>query len=263
VAVPPYVRNGWKSGHPLESLYKFLTTSSGMTGICKTARALSVSLVVFATPGPGVTAVPLPEAPLPSGVSPSNDEKVPGLYAESSYGLIAVIAEVERLEEDCAARGTPARIDGRELLWKGQRRLYRSRSTIADHDERPTVTSDKASCKARVTLVRSFKVMPATGENLERAGWSGERPSCGYRNRKCREGIFAQVKARCVDLGDGLVGSTTCYSIQDDLSRDLQLGGSNYTDDGSGPDNSWGFDLVLPNALIDPAVFRDAAGLPK
>lgn len=247
----------------LASLRKSLSIRDAMTGIGKAVTVSLVFLAFVATPALCVTASRPSEAPLPSGVTPSTENKVRGLYAESSYSLLSVNADVERLEEDCAARGSPARIDGRELLQNGRRRLYRSTSTIADYDERPSITTDTASCTARIALVKSVKVVPATRENLRSAGWFREHPSCSIRFRRCREGTYAGVKARCVDLGDGLVGSTSCYSIQNDFSRDLELGGSNYTDDGSGPDNSWGFDLVIPKTLIDPVVFRDDKSLPK
>src|SRR6478609_8475083 len=135
-------------------------------------------LVIVVAPALAGSANGLREAPLPSGVNPSPDEKVRGLYAESSYGRTDIIAEVARLEKDCAARGTPAQIDGRDVIWKGQRRLYRTRDTIADYNDIPTIKSNSASCKALVTLVRSVRVLPSTPENLQRAGWLNEIPPC-------------------------------------------------------------------------------------
>ncbi|PSJ36492.1 hypothetical protein [Allosphingosinicella deserti] len=181
-----------------------------------------------------------------------------GLYAESRYGLTDVIAAVEQLEAECTARGVSAHVDGRDLLWKGVQRLYRSPTSVANYYERPTFRSDRTRCTGHVSLVRQATILPATAENLEKMGWSYERPTCPTGRRsltRCNESSFADVQAICVDFGDGFVGWISCYSVQDDLSRNLRLGGSNYTDDGSGPNNSWGFDVVLPDVLIDPAVF--------
>jgi len=239
---------------------------SEMALLRKTLPAAVALLALVAATALAGAANGLSEAPLPSGVSPSHDEKVRGLYAESTYyGRTDVIAEVARLEEDCTAHGTTAQIDGRDALWRGQRRLYRSRTAIADYADTPTIRVDSASCKALVTLARSVEVMPATPENLQKVGWLDEIPPCstGRFRRRCRDDIVAQVEARCIDLGDGFVGSVLCYSTQNDLSRNLELGGSSYTDDGSVPDNSWGFRLVLPDTLIDPAVFREADAHPN
>lgn len=106
--------------------------------------------------------------------------------------------------------------------------------------------------------MRSVKVTPASKDHLIAAGWLEQRPQCARGRsimRRCTDDVVAGVHATCINLGDGLVGSSLCYSTQDDLSRDLSVGGSNYTDDGSGPDNTWGLDRVIPNALIDPVVF--------
>ena len=225
---------------------------------------LAGMFAALATPGTGATARPLREAPLPGGIAPSTREKISGLYAESLYGRTDVIAAVEQLEEACAARGLSARVEGRDLLWKGRQRLYRSPTSVANYDDQPTLTSDKTSCTGQVRLVRQATILPATAGNLEKMGWLNERPTCPGGPRRlgrCNETGFAGLQAMCIDLGDGFVGSTLCYSIQDDLSRNLRLGGSNYTDDGSGPDNSWGFDVVLPDVLMDPAVF-DVASVP-
>ena len=225
---------------------------------------LAGMVALVAAPGVNATASPLREAPLPGGGRPSTREKGSGLYAESLYGRTDVIAAVEQLEEECTARGVSARVAGRDLLWKGTQRLYRTRTSVANYDEQPTFTSDTTSCSGQVSLVRQATILPATPDNLEKLGWLNERPACPSGSRwlrRCSETTVAEVKAICVDLGDGLVGSTLCYSIQDDLSRNLRLGGSNYSDDGSGPDNSWGFDVVRPDVLIDPAVFDVAHSL--
>ena len=51
------------------------------------------------------------------------------------------------------------------------------------------------------------------------------------------------------------MGATICYSLQDDLSKNLIVARSTYTDDGSRPNTEWALDLILTDALIDPAVF--------
>jgi hypothetical protein len=83
--------------------------------------------------------------------------------------------------------------------------------------------------------------------------------------QRCSTPKIAGVKARCVDLGDGLVGSTLCYSVQDDLSKHLIVARSRYTDVPSSPDTDtqWALHKVVTDALIDPAVFADAATPPR
>lgn len=198
---------------------------------------------------------PIPTAPLPEGLAPSGEAKVRGLYAESKFGRIDVNQALEQLESDCASQGTKAKIEGRDLQWSGKRRLYRSRDSIAVFEDAPTIKADPKTCTARISLLRSVRVTDASRDSLLAAGWIREHPKCGRFIPRCSPEVVAGVKAMCVNLGDGLVGSSVCYSIQRDLSRDLELQGSNYTDDGSGPDNSWGFDIVMPDTLIDPVVF--------
>lgn len=200
----------------------------------------------------------IPSAPLPEGLAPSGEAKVRGLYAEAGYGRIDVNEAVEQLESGCADRGAAAKIEGRGLLWSGKRRIYRSRESIAVFEDTPTIAADPKACTARISLVRSIRVTAASRDDLLAAGCIEGRPKCGRFVNRCTNETVAGVKAICVNLGDGLVGSTVCYSIQHDLSRDLALQRSNYTDDGSGPDNSWGLDIVLTDALIDPVVFRRA-----
>jgi hypothetical protein len=211
----------------------------------------SISAFILALTAPQI-------APLPDRVAPSNEAKVTGLYAESKFGLTGVNETLEQLEADCASRGVTPKIEGRDLQWSGTRRIYRTRDSIAVFEDNPSIEADPQTCTAQITLLRTVSVT-AGSKNPGGIGWIGEHPACdGLRRypRPCTEGVVAGVKAMCANLGDGLVGSTVCYSIQDDLSRDLVFARSNYTDDGSGPDNSWELDTVMTDALIDPVVFR-------
>ncbi|TGX52779.1 hypothetical protein E5A73_14145 [Sphingomonas gei] len=206
------------------------------------------------------------EAPLPSGVFPSTETRVRGLYAEMPIGNVTMNDDLEQLENACSARGKKVVVEGNELRWSGTYQLYRSAKFIAEFRTVPTATSDAATCTARITLRREVKVLKATADNLESSGWSFKAPPCNRRSfvNRCTNEVVAGVEARCINMGDGFVGSTACYSIQKDLSRGLIVSGSNYTDDGSGPDEAWSFNQVMPNALIDPVVFRvPLAALPQ
>jgi hypothetical protein len=218
------------------------------------AAVLSALLVMALSPSLAMGRT----APLPEGLAASNQGKVQGLYAESQFGRTDVNEAVATLEENCKGRGTEARIDGRELLWRGMRRIYRTRDNVAVIEDAPTIEAQPASCSARISLRRNHIVSSGSPDSLQAAGWIEKRPTCGARIHRCTLQTIAGVSAQCVDLGDGLVGSTLCYSTQNDLSKGLIVGGSNYTDDGSGPDNSWGLDKVIVSILIDPVVFRSA-----
>ncbi|MGH6614025.1 hypothetical protein [Sphingomonas sp.] len=197
-------------------------------------------------------------APLPQGFAPSSEPKVHGLYAETEFGRIDVKDDLEALEAECKARGTDARVEGRELLWKGKRRLYRTPASVAVIEDTPTIKADRQACSATITLSRSVMAKSGPWSSIKTADWIDQHPKCA-RFPRCKTATIAGVKAQCVDLGDGLVGSAICYSLQDDLSKDLIVARSNYTDDGSGPDTEWALDLVLTDILIDPAVFAKTA----
>jgi len=214
-----------------------------------------VSAVMLALTAPQI-------APLPEGIAASDSAKVPGLYAESKFGRTDVNETLEQLETDCTSRGVKPKIEGRDLQWSGKRRIYRSRQHIAVFEDSPSIRTDPQACSAQITLIRIVSIT-AGSDNPSGIDWIGEHPKCdgGPRiyPRRCTDDVVAGVKAICANLGDGFVGSTVCYSIQDDLSRDLVLGRSNYTDDGSGPDNDWTLGTVMTDALIDPVVFRPAS----
>ncbi len=211
---------------------------------------------IAAAPGRGQSA----EAPLPMSVTASGEKKVRGVYAEAHFGDVTVNDDLDRLESDCSARGKAVVVEGRPLQWSGVRQLYRSVDFIAAFEMRPMIVTNPAACTAAITLRHEVKVVKASTDNLIAAGWKFDVAPCRRSPRaianRCRKGVVAGVSAQCIDRGDGLVGSTACYSTGNDLSRGLEISGSNYTDDGSGPDNSWGFDRVVSNALIDPAIFR-------
>jgi hypothetical protein len=129
---------------------------------------------------------------------------------------------------------------------------------VAVFEDSPAIKVDEQSCSATITLTRSVRAKSGASSEIGAAGWIDEHPPCS-RIRRCKETTIAGVKARCADLGDGLVGSTICYSLQDDLSKDLIVARSSYTDDGSGLDSDWALDVVLPHVLIDPIVFTNAS----
>jgi hypothetical protein len=193
-------------------------------------------------------------APLPRRFEPSSEPKVHGMYAETEFGRIDVRGDLEALEAECKARGVDARIEGRELLWKGKQRLYRTRASVAVIEDTPTIKADRQACSATITLSRSVMAKSGPWPSIKTGHWIDQYPQC-TRFRRCNTATIAGVKAQCADLGDGLVGSTICYSLQDDLSKDLIVARSSYTDDGSGPDTEWAIGLVLTDVLIDPVVF--------
>ena len=215
---------------------------------------LSVVLAVLATRASAQDLI----APLPHGFEPSSEPKVHGLYAEAEFGRIDVKDDLDALEAECKARGIDARVEGRELLWKGKQRLYRTRASVAVIEDTPTIKADRQACSATITLSRSVMAKSGPWSSIKTADWIDQHPQC-TRFRRCKTATIAGVKAQCADLGDGLVGSTICYSLQDDLSKDLIVARSSYTDDGSGPDTEWAIDLVLTDILIDPAVFAKSA----
>jgi hypothetical protein len=211
---------------------------------------LSVVSTVLGAP----TSTQEPIAPLPHGFEPSSEPKVHGLYAEAEFGRIDVNEDLEALEVECKARGVDAKVEGRELLWKGKQRLYRTHASVAVIADTPTIKADRQACSAMITLSRSVMAKSGPWSSIKIGHWIDQYPQC-TRFRRCNKATIAGVKAQCADLGDGLVGSTICYSLQDDLSKDLIVARSSYTDDGSGPDREWALDLVLTDVLIDPVVF--------
>jgi hypothetical protein len=202
-------------------------------------------------------------ASLPEGVQPSGQKKVRGLYAEVEFGRNDVNQELEALEEECKAGGVEARIEGRDLAWKGKKRLYRTRTSVAVFEDTPTITADRKACSAVITLTRTATVRTGPWPSIKTADWADPPPACA-RHARCWASKPAGIEARCIDLGDGLNGSTLCYSVQDDLSRDLVVARTYYRDDAAESNTVWAFDLVLTDVPIDPAVFAGAAaGAPR
>jgi hypothetical protein len=109
-----------------------------------------------------------------------------------------------------------------------------------------------------ITLSHSATVRTGPWSTIRTPEW-GDRPLECLRFHRCWKAKIAGVKAQCSDLGDGLMGSTLCYSVQDDLSKNLIVGSSRYSDDGSVPNTQWVLGRVLTHVLIDPAVFVNAA----
>lgn len=200
-------------------------------------------------------------APLPDGMAASKQSRVRGLYAESRFMRIDVNERLETFEAACKARGVEPRIAGRDLLSGGIRRIYRSAAGLAIFEDTPSISTDDDACTASVSLDRSVEIKPGPRGRFLTGDWIDKHPECDWL-RRCQTGEVAGVQARCFDLGDGFVGTIVCYSTQDDFSRDLIVSRSNYSDDGSGPDNGWVMDRVVVDALIDPAVFRAAPGRP-
>ncbi|NYT43175.1 hypothetical protein HZY97_20540 [Sphingomonas sp. R-74633] len=223
--------------------------------IWRKIRATALAALLAASPVPALAREEA--APLPDGLVASSQAKVRGLYAEDRFGRVDVNEAVTQLESSCATRGLKAKIEGSELQWSGKRQIYRDRDRVAVFENIPTISADSAACTARISLRRTSSVLPATKGSLQFAGWDHDIPVCKPRSliHSCMEQVIAGVKARCVSVGDPFVGSTNCYSAQPDLSEGLMLSRSDYSDDGSLPDNSWQIATVLPDALIDPAVF--------
>ncbi|QNQ10575.1 hypothetical protein [Sphingomonas alpina] len=196
-------------------------------------------------------------APLPAGIAPSKEAMVQGLYAEAGFGRIDVRDDLEALETECKTRGVDARVEGRDLLWKGKHAIYRSHANVAVFEDTPTIKVDRQACSAKITLSRSVTAKSGPWSEIRTSEWINQHPPCS-RFSRCWTRIIASVNTQCTDLGDGLVGSTICYSLQEDLSKDLIVARSSYTDDGSGPDTQWALDLVLTDVLIDPVVFAKA-----
>jgi hypothetical protein len=221
-------------------------------------KALAIVLPLILLSAPGTSALAQDRiAPLPLGLEPSKDAKVQGLYAEDTFGRIDVRDDLEALETECKTRGIDARVEGRGLLWKGKRALYRSHASVAVFEDTPTIKVDRKACSAVITLSRSVTVKPGPWSDIRTSIWMDQHPQCSGLQR-CTIATVVGVEAQCVDLGDGFVGTTICYSLQQDLSKDLIVAGSSYTDDGSGPDTEWALDLVLTDVLIDPVVFANA-----
>ncbi|MEA3040227.1 MAG: hypothetical protein QOE79_2740 [Sphingomonadales bacterium] len=198
-------------------------------------------------------------APLPDGIQPSTAKKVHGLYAEGAFRLVDVDEDLERLESECKDRGVDAKVEGRDLAHKGMQRLYRTRTSVAVFEDTPTINVDRQACSAVITLSRSATVRTGPWPTIRTPDWNSEPVECLRFLHRCWKSKVAGVKAHCVDQGDGLVGTTLCYSVQDDLSKDLVVARSRYIDDGSMPNSQWALDLIVTDALIDPAVFADAA----
>jgi hypothetical protein len=179
-------------------------------------------------------------APLPDGLVASGKPGVAGLYAESRYGDVTVNRELELLEIACKDRGIMAKVEGRALQWSGKRQLYRSHGDIAVFDSTPTIATDPSACTARLSLRHSVRRMPATRDNLLATGWTDALPACKPRSisPRCEDRVVAGLQAKCVHLGDSFVGTTNCYSTRADLSHGLRLASSDYSDDGSLPENA-------------------------
>jgi hypothetical protein len=174
-------------------------------------RKLAIALlpIVLALPGTPVSAQDR-TAPLPDGLAPSREAGVRGLYAEAAFGRIDVRDTLENLDSACKARATGAKVDGRDLLWKGKHRLYRSHRSVALVDDTPTIKVDSEACSATITLSRSATVKTGSWPGIRTGDWIGEHPQC-TRVRRCRPRMVAGVTAQCADLGGGLGGSTICY----------------------------------------------------
>jgi hypothetical protein len=215
---------------------------------------LSAALTVAGTPASARDRI----APLPEGVQPSGGKKVHGLYAEAGFSRVDVNEDLETLDSECKARGVDARIEGRDLAGKGKERLYRTRTSVAVFEDTPTIKVDRQACSAVITLSRSATVRTGPWSSIRTPDWGSQPLECP-RFHRCWASKVAGVKAQCSDLGDGLMGSTICYSVQDDLSKDLIVSSTRYSDDGSVPNTEWALDRVLTDVLIDPAVFVDAA----
>jgi hypothetical protein len=197
-------------------------------------------------------------APLPEGIAPSGQPMIRGLYAEAEFGRIDVRDDLETLEADCKSRGVDPKVEGRDFLWKGKRRIYRGGTSVAVFEDTPTIKVDGKACSAVISLQRTVTAASGSWEKIRTTDWVAEPPTCAKVRRCVTTRVIAGVAAQCVDLGDGLVGSTMCFSQQEDLSKNLVLSSAHYSDDGSGPNNYWALDSVVTDALIDPAVFRDA-----
>lgn len=215
---------------------------------------LSVVLAVADTPASAQDRI----APLPEGIQPSGGKKVHGLYAEAGFSRIDVNEDLAALESECKDRGVDARIEGRDLAEKGMQRLYRTRTSVAVFEDTPTITVDHQACSAVITLSRSATIRTGPWSSIRTPDWGSQPLECP-RFHRCWSSKFAGVKAQCIDLGDGLMGSTLCYSVQDDLSKNLIVARSRYSDDGSVPNTEWELGRVVTDALIDPAVFVGGA----
>ena len=224
----------------------------------RTFVVLSAVLSVLGTP-----ALARPIAPLPEGVQPSGQKDVRGLYAEVEFGRYDVNESLEALEAECKTRGMEPKVEGRDLAWKGKQRIYRTRTSVAVVEDAPTIAVDPKACSATITLSRSVTARTGSWPTIKTADWADPPPPC-KRYTRCWMSKTGGIRAQCVDLGDGLNGSSLCYSVQDDLSKDLVVARSRYSDDGSSPSGYWALDRVLPDVLIDPAVFAEAtAGAPR
>lgn len=192
-------------------------------------------------------------APLPPSITPSGQAKVRGLYVEAEIGDLYASSEIESLEAACKDRGIDAEVERRDLLWKGKRRIYRIRQSIVIFEERPTVETGPDDCVASVSLRPAVIAKQGIGERTD--DWiDPHMKKCGGRSVTCRTEKVAGVAARCVNSSNGFDGVVTCYSIQQDLSRDLILSRSTWDDTGGG--SHWSIGTVLTAALIDPAVFH-------
>jgi hypothetical protein len=214
------------------------------------ALLIPIALVVLGTPASARDRI----APLPDGIKPSDGKKVRGLYAEMAFSRVDVNEELQALESECKDRGIDSKIEGRDLAEKGKQRLYRTRTSVAVFEDTPIIKADRQACSAVITLSRTATVRTGPWSSIRTPDWGSQPPECP-RYHRCWATKMAGVKAQCIDLGDGFMGSTLCYSVQNDLSKDLIVGGSQYIDDGSRPNTVWALDKVVTDALIDPAVF--------
>jgi hypothetical protein len=197
-------------------------------------------------------------APLPEGLQPSGGKKVHGLYAESRFSSVDVNEQLEALDAECKARGADAKVEGRGRAGEGMQRIYRTRTSVAVFEDTPTIRADRQACTAVITLERSTTVRTGPWSIIRTPEWSAQPLECP-RFHRCWTAKIAGIEAQCSDLGDGLMGATLCYSVQDDLSKNLVVASSRYSDDGSVPNTQWALDRILTDVLIDPVIFVDGA----
>jgi len=215
--------------------------------------AASVFLVV-ALPAAGAPPS-RPLVPLPDGVTRSDKQPVRGFYADLGFSLTTVNVDLRSFEEECRNRGIPPRVEGRELVDKGMRRLYRTVTAVAVFEDNPWLDLDAATCTARVSLKRTVHAQKGPWKTTRTSDWTYPTPRC-ERFQRCEDTVVEGVPAKCINTGDGFVGSVLCYSRKLGLSEGLLLSFANYTDDGSGPDNGWTLTNITFDADIDPVVFE-------
>lgn len=215
--------------------------------------AVVVLSMIPAAPSPVWAAV---TAPLPNGTAPSGQPTVRGLYAESSIGNPELDAELDALNTACAGRGMELRVDGGALAGQGRMRVYRSDESVAVYREVPKMTSDPDTCTVTIRLSRSGTAESGSWSRIRPDGlWSAETPKCrrgpGYR---CLRQTVSGIAARCIVSSNGFQGVTLCYSTRRDLSKDMMISRSSFSDDGS-ENADWSYSVINVRADIDPVVF--------